>query len=543
MNYDFQTLRGDIFGGVTTLVIALPAALGFGIASGMGAAAGLYGAIAVGFFASVFGGTRGQMSAPTPATTVAMAVVVTSYASTLGEALTVVVLAGFIQVLLGLSRIGRFVVYTPYVVVSGFMSGIGVVFVLNQILPFLGAPVAPGTPANALRALPEALGSFNASALVVAATALAVAILWPRRLARFVPGPLAALTAGSAVGIFWLNDVPVIGEVSTALPELRMDLPAAGFLLNAVEPALVLALLASVGSLLTSLIADSLTGTRHDPNRELIGQGIGNMAAGLFGGVPGAGAPLITAANIRCGARTRISGAFYALFSLAVVTGLGRYLEAIPIAALAGVLAKLGWDLLDWRLLSRLHRTGPEHYVVMLMTLIVTVFVDLLTGVAIGLIAAGMAHASQLERLELDSVISVPLLNRTFFEGLPLGAEADRFDARVGMVTLRGSFTVASSHKLVEVISADIIDHEVVIFDFSAANYVDYSAAMVIERLIAVAGEAGTRCIAMGLSGSVADTLDTLGVLRHIPENRIVESLDETRLIADELLRNDPPSA
>ena len=241
--------------------------------------------------------------------TVAMTVVVTSHASTLAEALTVVILAGSIQVGLGLSKIGRFVVYTPRVVVSGVMSGIGIIFFLVQTLPFVGAPIATGAPLNALRALPDAVNDINAGAFVIAVTALAIAVLWPRRLSRFVPGPLVALIAGSAVGVLWLHDAQVIGVVPTALPSLHMDLPFAGFLLRALEPALLLALLGSISSLLTALIADSLTGARHNPNRELIGQGIGNMAAGLFGGVPGAGYAAITAANIRCGAPTGISGA------------------------------------------------------------------------------------------------------------------------------------------------------------------------------------------------------------------------------------------
>ena len=146
MNYDLQTFRGDLFGGVTSAIVALPVALAFGVASGLGAAAGIYGAIAVGFFASVFGGTRSQISGPTPSMTVAMAVIVTSHASTLGEALTVVVMSGILQVLLGVSRLGRYVAYTPYVVISGFMSGIGIIIILIQLLPFLGAPTSPHGP-------------------------------------------------------------------------------------------------------------------------------------------------------------------------------------------------------------------------------------------------------------------------------------------------------------------------------------------------------------------------------------------------------------
>ena len=547
MTYSLQTLRGDIFGGLTTMVVALPVALGFGVASGLGAAAGLYGMIAVGFFAATFGGTRAQISGSTPPMAIAMAVVVTNHASTLSEALTVVVLAGLIQVVLGFSRIGRFVAYTPYIVVSGFMSGIGIIFILIQTLPFVGAPNALGGPVVAVRALPEAVSNINVSAFAIAAVTLAVAFLWPRRLARFAPGSLVALLVGTVLGVLWLSDAPVIGAVPIGLPALQVGIPSAGFLLHALEPALILALLSSVNTLLVSLMADSLTGARHNPNRELVGQGIGNMAAGLIGGVPGSGAPLGTVTNIRAGGQTRVSGVLCALFLLALVMGVGRYLEPIPLAALAGILMKVGWDIIDWRLLSRIHRIRREHLIVMLMTLLLTVFVDLVTAVAIGLIAAGMAHALQLQRLELDSVVSVPILDRIFFGGQEAEADAeadtetDPFAARVGMVQLRGSFTVASSRKLVDVIGADIKGHEVVIFDFSGATYLDDSAAMVIEQLIGVAAKARTPCIVMGVSGSVADTLHTLDILRRVPEKHIVETLEEARQVAKELL--DPPPA
>ncbi len=536
MNYNFDTFRGDLFGGITSAVVALPVALAFGVASGLGAAAGLYGAIAVGFFASVFGGTRSQISGPTAPMTVAMAVIITSHATNLTEALTIVVLGGLLQVLLGVLRIGRFVAYTPYVVVSGFMSGIGIIIILIQALPALGAPNALGGPVGAVRALPAAVGDIDLSAFAIAALTLAVGVLWPRRLARLLPAPLMALIAGTLLGVLWLTDAPVIGQVPIGLPGVQFGLPSASFLARAVQPALILALLGSVDSLLTSLIADSLTGTRHNPDRELIGQGIGNMVAGVFGGLPGAGATMGTVTNIRAGGLTQVSGALRAILLLALVLGLGRYVEPIPLAALAGVLMKVGWDIIDWRLLTRIHRIRREHLLVMLMTLGLTVFVDLVTAVAIGLIAAGMAHARQLEQLELDSVVSVPLLDRTFLTEPGEVAAADHYAARVGLVALRGSFTVASSHKLVGVISADIKDHEVVIFDFSDAIYLDDSAAMVIEQLMEVATKEQTEFIVMGLSGSVANTLQTLNILQQVPEDHLVATLDEARQVANELL-------
>ena len=540
MTYDLRTLRGDVFGGVTAAVVALPVALAFGVASGLGAAAGLYSAIAVGLFAAVFGGTRSQISGPTAPMTVAMAVIVTTHAANLTEALTVVVMGGLLQVLLGMSRIGRFVAYTPHVVISGFMSGIGIIIVLIQVMPFLGMPVVPGGAAAALRALPEALGNINTSAFAIAAVTLAVGFLWPRRLASLLPGPLVALIAGTLLGVLWLSDAPVVGQIPTGMPELQFTLPSASFLARALEPALILALLGSVDSLLISLVADSLTRTQHQPNRELVGQGIGNMISGLFGGLPGAGSPVLTVTNIRAGGRTRVSGICFALLLLALALGLSPYVAPIPNAVLAGILIKIGVDIIDWRLLARVHRLRGEHLVVMLVTLGLTVFVDLITAVAIGLIAAGMAHARQLEHLELDSVVSVPFLDRTFFAGEEDMAAADPFAARVGMVRLKGSFTVASSHRLITVIGADIKDHEVVIFDFAGATYVDDSAAMVIEQLLDVARREHTEFIVMGLSGAVAHTLYTLNILQGIPEDRVVETVQEAREVAKGLLESQP---
>ena len=536
MNYDLKTLRGDVFGGITAAVVGLPVALAFGVASGLGAVAGIYGAIAVGFFAAVFGGTRSQISGPTGPMAVAMAVIVTTHADNLAEAFTIVIMAGLLQVLLGVLRIGRFVAYTPYSVISGFMSGIGLIIILLQTLPFLGAPVASGGPLGAVRAWPDAISGVNLGAFAIAAVTLAVGVVWPNRLGKFLPPTLAALIAGTALGVLWLSNTPVIGEVPTGLPNVRLPDYSVNVLVSSVQPALIIALLGSIDSLLTSLVADSMTRTRHNPNRELVGQGIGNMAAGFIGGLPGAGATMGTVVNIRAGGRTQVSGALRAAILLALVLGLGKYVEAIPHAALAGILMKVGWDIIDWRFLTRILRIRREYVLVMLVTLGLTVFLDLVTAVAIGLIAAGMATARQFERLELDSVISVPLQDRSFLPVQEGADQTDAFSARVGLVALRGSFTVASSNKLINTISVDIRDHEVVILDFSDTIYMDDSAALVVEQLIdtAMANEIG--CIVMGLAGSPAVTLQALDALQPIPADHFVATLDEAREIARRIL-------
>ena len=538
LDYDLKALRGDLFGGVTAAVVGLPIALAFGVASGLGAVAGLYGAIAVGFFASVFGGTRSQISGPTGPMAVAVAVIVTTHADNLAAAFTIVIMAGVIQILLGVARIGRFVAYTPYSVISGFMSGIGIIIILLQTLPFLGASIAQGGPLGAVQSWPDAINDVNFHALAIAAVALGVGILWPEQLKKFLPASLAALIAGTLIGVLWLTNAPVIGDVPIGLPSLMLPDYSLDILASAVQPALIIALLGSIDSLLTSLVADSMTRTRHNPNRELVGQGIGNTIAGFIGGLPGAGATLGTVVNIRAGGRTQVSGVIRAAILLALVLGLGRYVEAIPHAVLAGILVKVGWDIIDWRFITRVHRVQREHLLVMVITMGLTVFLDLVTAVAIGLIAAMMASARQFERLELDSVISVPLLDRTFLVSKEEADKVDPYSARVGLVSLRGSFSVASANKLITTISLDIRDHEVVILDFTDTVYMDDSAALVVEQMIDVATDEDTGCIVMGLEGMPETTLKALNVLKDVPEDQFVKTLDEARETAKRMLND-----
>ena len=538
LDYDLKALRGDLFGGVTAAVVGLPIALAFGVASGLGAVAGLYGAIAVGFFASVFGGTRSQISGPTGPMAVAVAVIVTTHADNLAAAFTIVIMAGVIQILLGVARIGRFVAYTPYSVISGFMSGIGIIIILLQTLPFLGASIAQGGPLGAVQSWPDAINDVNFHALAIAAVALGVGILWPEQLKKFLPASLAALIAGTLIGVLWLTNAPVIGDVPIGLPSLMLPDYSLDILASAVQPALIIALLGSIDSLLTSLVADSMTRTRHNPNRELVGQGIGNTIAGFIGGLPGAGATLGTVVNIRAGGRTQVSGVIRAAILLALVLGLGRYVEAIPHAVLAGILVKVGWDIIDWRFITRVHRVQREHLLVMVITMGLTVFLDLVTAVAIGLIAAMMASARQFERLELDSVISVPLLDRTFLVSKEEADKVDPYSARVGLVSLRGSFSVASANKLITTISLDIRDHEVVILDFTDTVYMDDSAALVVEQMIDVATDEDTGCIVMGLEGMPETTLKALNVLKDVPEDQFVKTLDEARGVAKRMLND-----
>jgi len=528
-----STFLGDVFGGVTSAIVMLPMALAFGVASGLGPVAGVYGAVAVGFFAAAFGGTPAQISGPTGPMTIAMAAVVTLYAHDLASAFTIVMLAGLIQVSLGFLRIGGFVSYTPYSVISGFMTGIGAIIIILQVVTILGAEPVSGGPFVQIAAWPDAITNPNPHDLVVGLTALAICVFWPRRIRRFLPPPLAALTIGTCIALFGLTEARTIGAIPVGLPTFQAPQIELGSIGGFLEPALILALLGSIDSLLTSLIADSQTRTRHNPDRELVGQGLGNLAAGILGALPGAGATLGTVTNIRAGGRSPLAGILAAILLLGLLLGFGWIAEPIPLAVLAGILIKVGWDIIDWRFVVHLRAIRLEYVLVMLLTFLVTVFVDLVTAVALGLIVAGVVRSRDLARNELESVVSVPIVDLDFFSSL---ADIDPSNLPVGLIRLRGSFSIASANELTRVIAADIEDHDIIILDFSETTSVDDSAALAIEELVQSAIDDDTACVVSGLSGNVARTLQSLEVFRRVPDGHFVDSFDEAKQLSKHLL-------
>ena len=274
MSYDLKTLTGDIAGAVTSTAIVLPWALAAGVASGLGPLAGLYGTIAIGFFAAVFGGTRAQSSDTSAPMLVAMTVVLTQYAGNLAQAFTIVMLAGLMQIALGALRVGRFVSHTPYSVIAGIMAGIGIVMMIGQVSPLLGATATLGGGlVETVRAWPGAFAALDANAAVVGAVTLAVCIWWPPRIGRFLPAYLAALVVGTAVAFALPGGVPTVGALPTGLPMLQAPVLSPDFLAGAVQPALILAFISSVNSLLSSQMHDSLTLTRHKPGSGAGGPG------------------------------------------------------------------------------------------------------------------------------------------------------------------------------------------------------------------------------------------------------------------------------
>lgn len=529
-----SNIRGDIFGGVTAAVIALPLALAFGVASGLGPIAGLYGAIAVGFFAAIFGGTSSQVSGPTGPMTVAMAAVVIQYADNPGTAFLIVILAGLLQVLFGVLRIGRYVSYTPYAVVSGFMSGIGVIIILIQTLPFVGIPTAGGGPLGAIAIWPQLTSLMNMEALIIASLTLATIIFWPSKLSTWLPAPLAALFVGTALSMMVFTSAPIIGNVPTGFPQIIIPDVSFALLPALIAPALILALLGSIDSLLTSLVADSITRTRHKSNKELIGQGIGNMVAGFIGGLPGAGATMRTVVNVRAGGRTPLSGALHAIILLALVLGLGPLAEKIPHAALAGILMKVGFDIIDWKYLKRIFRAPVDQVIIMLVTFGLTVFVDLIMAVGIGLILAFFVAARRAEMFEMEGITSLALDSTGSELNVTESALLDSFSDQIAIIAMRGRFSYASARELTHTVGLSETGKRVIIFDFTATAYIDTSAAITIEDMLVSAVEDAEICFISGLSGETLETLEALGSLNAVaPENTF-----ETRQLAIEAAAN-----
>ena len=536
--YSLDRFKGDLFGGLTVAVVVLPLSIAFGVASGLGPNAGLYGAIAVGFFAAVFGGTSTQISAPTASMVVATAVIVASHAQNIFEVFLIVSMAGILQILLGLTGVGRYIQYTPRIVVSGFMSGIGVIIIAIQLLPLFGMSSVSGGALGNLRQLFDSVHSINFDALTIGAIALVISIFWPRKFGRFIPAPLLAMMVGTLVSVLWLSDVPIVGHIFTGLPEIMLVSPSFSFLLHALEPALILALIGSVNSLLSSLVADTLTGTSHRPSRELIGQGIGNTISGLIGGLPGSGSVPGTVSNIRAGASTTVSGMSYPIMMTLILIGFIDWFEQIPLAALAGVLIKVGWDAIDIRIIRRMHLIQRTQLVILLLTFGITIFIDLLTAVVVGLIVSAMTHARIIERFELDSIVSAAILDSILFEDDETLTDIDPYSTRTGLICLNGIISIASKTKLVNSTTEDIKDHEVIIFDFSTTQFIEDDIALVIERLTEVAAHDNINIIMCGFSESIYKNMVALNVLSLVEGDHIVDNLEDAKQLARQIIKS-----
>ena len=499
---NLSNIRGDLTGGLTAGIVALPLALALGVASGLGPMAGLYGAIAVGFFAALFGGTPAQISGPTGPMVVVLAGLFASLSGDASLIFTAVILAGIFQIVFGVLGVGQYIRLVPYPVISGFMSGIGAIIIILQIGRLLGHE-PPGGTIGALTYLPTALADIDFITLALGLGTLVIAYKWPPTLGKFVPGALAALIIGTLVSL--ALSVPVLGDIPTGLPSLHLPVFDQSKALLILEAAFILAVLGAIDSLLTSLVADNMTRTRHDSNKELIGQGIGNTFAGLIGGIAGAGATMRTVVNIRSGGKYNISGMTHALVLLAIVLGLSPLAAQIPHAVLAGILVKVGLDIIDWSYLKRAHKGPRWDFALMLMVLGLTVFVDLITAVGVGVVFAALAYVKQIAKLQIEELSKIP-------ESMNDPAENELLESLKGKVSIFSfggplSFGAAADlgHHVRERVKPG---SKFTILDFSRVPLMDVSAAMAVDTVTSDALAAGRQLLICGANEEVNKVLE-----------------------------------
>lgn len=603
----FSNLRGDLFGGITAGIVALPLALAFGVSSGLGPSAGLYGAIFISFFAALFGGTNTQISGPTaPMTAVSMVIIASILASNDGDIekalptiLMVFLLAGLMQIGLGLIGLGKYIRYIPYPVVSGFMTAIGVIILVTQILPSLGyyakedtnfvekfKPQAEEiilenilkeeagegilvledfketikraelvTPADilkesttlagkeasgvlgTLKVLPNAIRNINWLELILALGTILI-IYGFKRITTAIPSTLVALLVMSAIAILGNLDYRPIPEIPQGLPQFRGDI-FTNFSLTDLQPyiftALTLALLGAIDSLLTSIVADNMTKTKHKPNKELVGQGIGNTIASLFGGIPGAGATIRTVVNINSGGKTRLSGMVAGVLLFIILLALAPLASKIPAAVLAGILITVGIGVMDYKGLKAIPSLpkdislGPiklsSEVLIMLIVLVLSTFWNLVFAVGIGLVIASLMFMKKIGDSTADDSELTTLKETSWDDekGFPTNLQEEVFIKHVNGPLFFGSTSEFQA------LSKQIPDTaKTVVMRLDRMTYMDQSGLYVLEDMLQDLKTKDIQVVLVGLKKQPRYMMERIDIVpQFIPESNIFDNFDQ----------------
>lgn len=525
----YNNIRGDIYGGLTAAVVALPLALAFGVSSGAGPVAGVYGAIFVGFFSALFGGTPAQVSGPTGPMTVVMAVIFTQYTGMFPDdpahgaalAFTVVMMGGLFQILFGILKIGKYINLVPHPVTSGFMSGIGVIIILIELIPFFGHEQI-SKPLLAAQALPSVATTPVPDALILGLITLAIVYFLPNKINKLLPSPLFSLIVGTILAVLFFQQAPILGDIPTGLPDpqLPVILFDQEIITSMLKSALILALLGTIDSLLTSLVADNITRTHHDSDRELIGQGIGNTIAGLFGGLPGAGATMRTVINVRAGGQTPISGALHAVILLVIVLGAGGFAKYIPHAVLAGILIKVGTDIIDWDYLKRVHSAPKAGVSIMFVVFFVTVFVDLITAVGIGMVMASFLFLKRMSDLQVDSITAITEPKKESSLTDEESTILTEAKGRILLCHMEGPLSFGAAKGMVRRL-ARFEEYDALVMDMTDVPAIDFTSCRAIDDMISDVQLINRYVFLVGLRPKVNAFLKRQGVIQKLDPTHI----------------------
>ena len=590
----FKNIKGDVLGGLTAGIVALPLALAFGVSSGLGPSAGLYGAIFLSFFAALFGGTATQISGPTaPMTAVSMVVIATiigvhngSVEKALPYILAVFLLSGVFQIGLGFLGLGKYIKYIPYPVVSGFMTAIGVIILITQILPLIGydakkddalvesyRPMAEqslvekiladetkdGTlviedfeqaiqRANkidesdireeaqnlaknnssgvigTIKAIPRAVGFINWIEVILAFATIFI-IYGFKKITTAVPSTLVALIVVSGVAIGFGIDYISIQQIPNGFPKIQWSLfTDFDFLgvLPYIFTALTLSLLGAIDSLLTSVVADNLTKTRHLPNKELIGQGIGNSIGAIFGGLPGAGATIRTVVNIQSGGKTKLSGMIAGIVLLLILLVLSPLASKIPAAVLAGILVTVGIGVMDYKGLNVLSKIPVTEITIMAVVLLLSVFWNLVYAVGIGLLLACLFFMKKMGDLSKENTKIGPFSEK---EG-----GKKQLSENIYIKHLNGPLFFGFTSEFVSIANQIPKTASIIIIDMKNVPYVDQSGLFAIEDVILDLNKDNIIVLLAGIQSQPKLLMEKIGILEKlIPKDRVFESIDDSK--------------
>ncbi len=539
----FSNFKGDALGGITAGIVALPLALAFGAQTELGAISGLYGAIALGVLAAIFGGTRTQISGPTAPMTVVAAVVITeaiSSAGSLAEALPIIVatfvLAGILQVLLGVLKLGKYIKYIPYPVVSGFMSGIGLIIIITQLFPFFGISAPDGGAFGTIRKIHEIPELINFYSVGIALATVALIYLTPR-ITKKIPSSLVALIIISVAAYFAIDPslftrINSAGDLPTGLPQIHLGFIKIfadfGIMVKIFEYSATLAALGAIDSLLTSVVADNMTKEKHDSNRELIGQGIGNIGAGLIGGLPGAGATMRTVININSGGRNRLSGVMAGLLLLGILLGLGTLVGHVPNAVLAGILITVGIGIIDYKGISHIKTIPRGDAVVMVIVLLLTVFVDLLIAVAAGMVLSSLLFMMKASQLVEEGSKAEDI--NDFEPETPWDDEASISkisEKEIYIKHINGPLFFGSSAGFQDMIKT-IPQVKTVIIRMCKVPYIDQSGLYAMEDALLELKQKGTEVAFVGLYGQAKNMFEHIDIIPDlIPKELCFENIKD----------------
>ncbi len=514
------TFKDDLFGGIIATIIAFPQALAFGVASGMGASAGIWGAIILSLVAGVLGCNLPLVSGPTGPVSIIIASIVGLATGNLTTVVTILVMAALFQMIISLTPIPRMIKYVPYPVISGFLTGIGMIIILLQLAPLVGG-VAQSSTIKALMNYPNVFANINVHALILGVVTLGLLFFTPKVITRFVPAQLLALVIMTAGAYFLGWDVEKISNVSFSIPSLMMPNLSVDLITKYIPIALTLAFIATSESLLTGIIMDSLTKSKHNSKRLVLAQGFGNLFCAITGSMMGSAATMRSVAAVKIGAKTRVAAILSAVILALVLFKFTSFISQIPICVLAAILIKIGYDILDLKVIKVLKYAPKDDLYVLVTVLLLTVFYNLIFALGVGIVLAALLYA---KRIADDTNVKVSYFNHIDYTPYEAKIERDSH-YKIRILHIDGQFFFGSTTQIVSHFD-EMLETEYIILNYSSNTELDMSAIFALEDIIVRLQAQKIKLILVIPNSKVFEQVKGLEIISQLGEDSVLN--DET---------------